>query len=50
MIEPEIAFAGLGDNAALAEAPLKYLFPASLRECLLTSRFVALTATAWFAS
>jgi asparaginyl-tRNA synthetase len=32
MIEPEIAFAGLADNAALAEALLKYTFAALLTE------------------
>jgi asparaginyl-tRNA synthetase len=32
MIEPEIAFAGLSDNAALAEALLKYTFTALLKE------------------
>jgi len=32
MIEPEIAFAGLADNAALAEALLKYTFAALLKE------------------
>jgi asparaginyl-tRNA synthetase len=32
MIEPEIAFADLSDNAALAEAPLKYTFAALLQE------------------
>jgi asparaginyl-tRNA synthetase len=32
MIEPEIAFAGLSDNAALAEALLKYTFTALLNE------------------
>src|SRR5215475_9765464 len=32
MIEPEIAFADLGDNAALAEALLKYTFAALLKE------------------
>jgi asparaginyl-tRNA synthetase len=30
MIEPEIAFADLSDNAALAEALLKYTFGALL--------------------
>jgi asparaginyl-tRNA synthetase len=33
MIEPEIAFADLADNATLAEALLKYVFEALLREC-----------------
>jgi len=32
MIEPEIAFAGLADNAALAEALLKYTFAELLKE------------------
>jgi asparaginyl-tRNA synthetase len=32
MIEPEIAFAGLSDNAALAEALLKYTFATLLNE------------------
>jgi asparaginyl-tRNA synthetase len=32
MIEPEIAFADLSDNAALAEAILKYIFAALLNE------------------
>jgi asparaginyl-tRNA synthetase len=32
MIKPEIAFAGLGDNATLAEALLKYTFAALLTE------------------
>ena len=32
MIEPEIAFADLSDNAALAEALLKYTFSALLKE------------------
>jgi asparaginyl-tRNA synthetase len=32
MIEPEIAFANLADNAALAEALLKYIFKAVLNE------------------
>jgi asparaginyl-tRNA synthetase len=32
MIEPEIAFAGLADNASLAEALLKYAFAAILNE------------------
>src|SRR5947199_3134073 len=32
MIEPEIAFADLADNAALAEALLKYTFAALLKE------------------
>src|SRR5262249_47233664 len=32
MIEPEIAFADLGDNAALAEALLKYAFSSLLKE------------------
>jgi asparaginyl-tRNA synthetase len=32
MIEPEIAFADLGDNAALAEALLKHIFAAVLAE------------------
>src|SRR5438876_7574055 len=32
MIEPEIAFANLSDNAALAEALLKYTFAALLNE------------------
>ena len=32
MIEPEIAFANLADNAALAEALLKYIFRAVLNE------------------
>ena len=32
MIEPEIAFADLSDNAALAEALLKYTFAALLSE------------------
>jgi asparaginyl-tRNA synthetase len=32
MIEPEIAFANLADNAALAEALLKYTFAALLKE------------------
>jgi hypothetical protein len=32
MIEPEIAFADLSDNAALAEALLKYTFAAPLNE------------------
>jgi asparaginyl-tRNA synthetase len=32
MIEPEIAFAGLAENAALAEALLKYVFRALLEE------------------
>src|SRR5208283_4978042 len=32
MIEPEIAFANLADNAALAEALLKYIFKAVLSE------------------
>ncbi|MFZ3236216.1 MAG: asparagine--tRNA ligase [Stellaceae bacterium] len=32
MIEPEIAFADLGDNASLAEALLKYTFAALLKE------------------
>jgi asparaginyl-tRNA synthetase len=32
MIEPEIAFAGLADNASLAEALLKYTFAALLNE------------------
>jgi len=32
MIEPEIAFADLSDNAALAEALLKYTFAALLNE------------------
>ena len=32
MIEPEIAFADLSDNAALAEALLKYTFAALLKE------------------
>jgi asparaginyl-tRNA synthetase len=32
MIEPEIAFAGLGDDADLAEALLKYIFRALLDE------------------
>ena len=32
MIEPEIAFADLSDNAALAEALLKYTFAALLIE------------------
>ena len=32
MIEPEIAFADLADNAALAEALLKYVFAALLKE------------------
>ena len=31
MIEPEIAFADLSDNAALAEALLKYTFAGSVR-------------------
>jgi asparaginyl-tRNA synthetase len=30
MIEPEIAFADLSDNAALAHALLKYTFAASI--------------------
>jgi asparaginyl-tRNA synthetase len=33
MIEPEIAFADLADNARLAEALLKYAFAALLSEC-----------------
>ena len=33
MIEPEVAFADLVDNANLAEAFLKYLFDAVLNEC-----------------
>ncbi len=33
MIEPEVAFADLNDNAALAEDFLKYLFNAVLNEC-----------------
>ena len=33
MIEPEIAFADLNDDASLAEAFLKYLFRAALDEC-----------------
>jgi len=33
MIEPEIAFADLADDAALAEALLKYVFKAVLSEC-----------------
>jgi len=33
MIEPEVAFANLADNAALAEDFLKYLFNAVLDEC-----------------
>jgi asparaginyl-tRNA synthetase len=33
MIEPEIAFADLADDAALAEDFLRYLFQAVLREC-----------------
>jgi asparaginyl-tRNA synthetase len=32
MIEPEIAFADLSDNAALAEALLKYTLAALLNE------------------
>ena len=32
MVEPEIAFAGVSDNAALAEALLKYTFAALLNE------------------
>ena len=32
MIEPEIAFADLAENAALAEALLKYVFAALLKE------------------
>ena len=32
MIEPETAFSDLSDNAALAEAPLKYTFAALLNE------------------
>jgi asparaginyl-tRNA synthetase len=32
MIEPEIAFADLSDNAGLAEALLKYTFAALLNE------------------
>ena len=32
MMEPEIAFADLSDNAALAEALLKYTFAALLKE------------------
>jgi asparaginyl-tRNA synthetase len=32
MIEPEIAFANLSDNAALAEALLSYTFAALLKE------------------
>jgi asparaginyl-tRNA synthetase len=32
MIEPEIAFADLGDNATLAEALLKFIFSALLKE------------------
>ena len=32
MIEPEIAFADLADNAALAEALLKYTFAAFIDE------------------
>jgi asparaginyl-tRNA synthetase len=31
-IEPEIAFGDLADNAALAEAPVKYTFAALLKE------------------
>jgi len=33
MIEPEVAFADLADNASLAEDFLKYLFQAVLEEC-----------------
>jgi asparaginyl-tRNA synthetase len=33
MIEPEVAFAGLDDNMALAEDFLKYIFNAALNEC-----------------
>ena len=33
MIEPEVAFAGLEDNMALAEDFLKYIFNAALEEC-----------------
>ncbi|MCL2270404.1 MAG: asparagine--tRNA ligase [Treponema sp.] len=33
MIEPEIAFAGLEDNMALAEDFLKYIFKAALEDC-----------------
>jgi asparaginyl-tRNA synthetase len=33
MIEPEVAFAELGDNVDLAEAFLKYIFRAVLNEC-----------------
>ncbi|XNM64412.1 amino acid--tRNA ligase-related protein [Escherichia coli] len=32
MLEPEVAFADLADNAALAEAMLKYVFKAVLTE------------------
>tara|TARA_B100000676_G_scaffold309682_1_gene373964 strand:- start:625 stop:2022 length:1398 start_codon:yes stop_codon:yes gene_type:complete len=33
MVEPEIAFADLGDNAALAEALLRHLFKVLLEDC-----------------
>lgn len=33
MVEPEIAFANLSDNADLAEAMMKYIFKAVLDEC-----------------
>ena len=41
MIEPEIAFANLNDNANLAEAFLKYLFKAALNERMDDLQFIA---------
>jgi asparaginyl-tRNA synthetase len=39
MIEPEIAFADLNDDAALAERFLKYIFKAVLTECAPDMKF-----------
>jgi asparaginyl-tRNA synthetase len=41
MIEPEVAFADLNDNANLAEAFLKYLFKAALNERMDDLQFIA---------
>jgi asparaginyl-tRNA synthetase len=41
MIEPEVAFADLDDNANLAEAFLKYLFKAALTERMDDLKFIA---------
>jgi asparaginyl-tRNA synthetase len=41
MIEPEVAFADLNDNANLAEAFLKYLFKAALNERMDDLAFIA---------